>query len=167
MDATVADLIEEDELRHDQDGDIPVRAGLSVLFVRVLRDRPAVQIFGDLVVDVRDAGRIPEELGILNGGHPFATFFAQDDRICVKHLLCAAPYTPSHLRLVLDSMLSSVDDVARDLAARVKGKRFLEETDDEHAPAPLIETDPSLVAPVEVLHVKPMAASAVASSLRA
>ena len=163
VDATLSKMLEVDAITHDDDGDIPVRAGLSVLFVRVLRDRPAVQIFGDLVVGARDLDRVADEVTILNAGHPFATFFAQDDRVCVKHLLCAAPYAPSHLRLVLDSMLTAVDDLARDVALRVKGRRVLEETADERAPEPLVETDPALVALMEVLHVKPMSAAAVAA----
>ncbi len=151
------------EVRHDDDGDIPVRAGQSVLFVRVLKDRPAVQIFGDLVVDVENHERVPVELGILNAGHPFATFFAQDTRVSVKHLICAAPFAPKQLQLVLNSMLNEVDDLARDLAMRVQGRRFLDEDPEDVAAQGHEVEHPALDGLMEVLHARSMSAAAVAS----
>jgi type III secretion system-like peptide-binding chaperone len=163
VDATVADLIEEAEVRHDQDGDIPVVVGHSVLFVRVLKDRAAVQIFADLVVDVRDHERVPVELGMLNSNHPFATFFAQDTRISVKHLICAAPFAPRHLKLTLNAMLDTLDDVARETAIRLQGRRFLDEDPDEATAPEAEEEHAALAGLMEVLHARSMSPSAVAS----
>jgi hypothetical protein len=163
VDATVVDLLGESDLRHDDDGDIPIRAGQSVLFVRVLRDRPAVQIFADLVVDVRDTERVRTELGILNSGHPFATFFARDTRISVKYLICAAPFAPGQLKLMLNAMLGTLDDVARDLSLRVGGRRFLDEDPDEDPAPEQEEAHPALAGLMEMLHARSMSPSAVAS----
>ena len=131
VDAAVADLLEGDEVQHDDEGDIPIRAGQSVLFVRVLETVPRCRSSPTSWWMSGEPERVPIELGILNAGHPFATFFAQDTRISVKHLICAVPFAPKQLTLVLNTMLDEVDDLARDLAVRVQGRRFLDEDPDE------------------------------------
>jgi hypothetical protein len=122
-----------------------------------------VQIFADLVVDVRDTERVRTELGILNSGHPFATFFARDTRISVKYLICAAPFAPGQLKLMLNAMLGTLDDVARDLSLRVGGRRFLDEDPDEDPAPEQEEAHPALAGLMEMLHARSMSPSAVAS----
>ena len=62
------------DLRHDSDGDIPILAGESALLVRVRGDRPAVELFAVLLVDVEQRDRLPVELDLLNAAHPLWKF---------------------------------------------------------------------------------------------
>lgn len=156
-----------DELEHDDDGDIPFVAGRSMVFVRVLRDQPCIDLFSFLVLEVRDLERVPLELGLLNAGHPFAKFYLRGDRVVMRHRLLAWPFAPAQLRAAMSRMLEEVDELAGDLAARVDGVRFLEES--RHAPTvpddgPGHDDDhPSMMGLIEVLHEGPTTPSVVAA----
>ncbi|MEJ7834042.1 MAG: hypothetical protein WKF79_14080 [Nocardioides sp.] len=165
VDTTVAAVVEQDQVEHDGDGDIPILAGSSMVFVRVSRERPAVELFAEIVNEVEDMSRLPVELDILNRGHPFAKFYVQGNAVVMMHQLCAAPYVPMQLTMMLTAMLRGVDDLARDLAERVGGQRFLELVPEEAAEpeAPALGTgDLALLGLLELLHLRPVSSAMVA-----
>ena len=116
----------EEPLKHDGDGDVPIVAGRSVLYVRVLADRPAVELFAELVVDVTDRDRAAGEMAILNRSHPVAKFYLRDDRVLMTYAIHAWPFAPAQLRVAVSYLCEGLDDLARDAAARVGGRRFLD-----------------------------------------
>ena len=125
VDRALAVMFEE-PVRHDGDGDVPVIAGQSAIFVRVVADAPFVELYSELVVDVTDADRAILEIGILNRDHPFAKFRLRDDTVVMSHRICAFPFAASQLRGLLAKLMDEIDDLARDLAARVDGRRFFD-----------------------------------------
>jgi len=119
------------EPRHDSDGDIPVTAGLSVFFVRVLDELPVVELFGCVVTDVSDLEAARREVAILNRDVRFAKFRLSGDSIMVDLQLPAWPFVAEHLRAmvaVLTEMISGIED---DLVERVGGRHVLDPRDDE------------------------------------
>lgn len=120
----------EGPVQHDDDGDIPVVCGLSVVFVRVNPGRPAVDLYCQLVHGVRDLDRAAQEVGILNGSHPSARFHLRDDMVVVTYRIYAWPFAPAQLRVALAQLAEDIDDLARDLAIRVGGHRFGELPED-------------------------------------
>jgi len=56
----------ESQATHDEDGDLPIRCGESMAYVRVLADEPTVEVFADIVIDVRDRDRASLEVARLN-----------------------------------------------------------------------------------------------------
>ena len=125
VDRAVAQMFDE-PLYHDDDGDIGIRSGSTPLWVRVIADAPAVDVFSHVVTDFEDAERADQEVAILNRSHPFAKFYVRDDVIVMRYRQFAIPFVPQQLRSVLAQLLSDIDDLARDLAARVGGRRFFE-----------------------------------------
>ena len=125
-------------LHHDGDGDVPIVVGRSVLYVRVLTDRPAVELFAELVVGVEDVGRAAQEVAILNRSHPVAKFCLRDDRVVMSYALHAWPFAPAQLRVAVGQLSEGLDDLARDVAARVRGQRFLDPVPDREAPSALV-----------------------------
>ena len=135
VDRAVAQMFDE-PLYHDEDDDIGIRSGSTPLWVRVIADAPAVDVFSHVVTDLADAERAAQEVAILNRSHPFAKFFVRDDVIVMRYRQFAIPFVPQQLRSVLAQLLGDIDDLARDLVARVGGHRFFEpeaeaEADDE------------------------------------
>lgn len=168
VDAAVGELVEVD---HDDDGDIAVRAGLSVVFVRVLEDRPAVELYAEVVVDPQRPERTPVELDILNRTHDFARFHATPGAVRMSYVLVAWPFAPRQLRTVLRRMLAEVDSLAEALAQRLAGRRFLEEPEpDEPQPAPVVAggrarpvpPHPGMSGLLELLHLGGVSSPAVA-----
>ena len=114
------------DLVHDGDGDIPISAGSSVLFVRVLEDRPSVELFSELVLQVSDVDRARLELEILNAAHPLWKFVLRNNTVVMRHELVALPFSPFLLRMTVHHYVEEVDEIARMLALRVGGHRFYE-----------------------------------------
>lgn len=112
------------DLKHDADGDIPIIAGRSLAFVRVLSERPFVELYAEIALDVVDRDRATLEVGLLNKSHPTWKFVAVDDMVVMRHELMAAPFSASQLRGVAHRFVDEVDSIAEDLVARVGGRRF-------------------------------------------
>ena len=82
------------DLQHDPDGDIPVVSGQSVLFVRVLEDRPAVEVFAEIVCEPKDEQRLAQEVALLNETHDFARFARKGETVVMSFQLVAFPFAP-------------------------------------------------------------------------
>ena len=142
------------EVEYDDDGDIPLPVGESVVYARFGRQGPTIELFSYLVVDVDQTERAAAHLEMLNGTHPFATFMLEGNRVVLRYHLCASPFVPLQLRTVLGSLLGIVDVLAGELAGHVGGRRYLAE-----APRPAPRTLPlarvhhSLVALIELLRL--------------
>ena len=150
VDAAVAVLFEDDEAHHDEDGDIPIKCGQSMVFVRVLSDEPTVQVFAEIVVDVRDRAKALVEAARLNLRSPHHQFVVRDDRLVMRESLLGLPFSPAQLRVVVGRFCDEVDDLAAEAAAAVGGRRFLDER-----PAQLTaddDTHPGLATLLEILH---------------
>jgi hypothetical protein len=111
--------------RRDEDGDIPIIVGESVVFVRALPDVPVIRLFVDLALDVSQPDRAGFEVRVLNRDHPFARFSLEDGEIRAVLHLPAFPFAPEHLRQAVHLMCGMAERVAEDLAVRVGGRQFL------------------------------------------
>ena len=125
---------------HDEDDDVPVVAGSALVFVRVLKSYPAIQMFSELVSDVTDLERAAFEVAVLNRDVQFIKFVLIEDRVLAQLFLPAWPFAPKHVRAMLALMAETVDEVDDDLAVRVGGRRTLdaaaeeEPSDEDDAP---------------------------------
>jgi hypothetical protein len=102
----------ERPLTHDRDGDVRVVTGKSVIFVQVVDDRPAVDLYAEVVSDVRDLERAAEEVAILNGGRSSMRFYVRDDQVVMRFRIYAWPFSPTQLRVALADVRRDLDDVA-------------------------------------------------------
>ena len=150
------------EVEYDDDGDVPLPVGESVVYARFGQAGPTIELFSYLVVDIVHTDRVAVQLEMLNGTHPFAAFTLEGKRVVMRHNLCATPFVPMQLRIVLRSMLSMVDELAGELAGRVGGRRYLAE-----APRPVTRMLPmarvhhGLVALLELLRLRPVSTATV------
>lgn len=113
--------------RHDDDGDIPIDLGSTVLFVRVHETMPVVELFACLATDVRDLERAAFEVNVLNRDVRFVKFRLVGDSILGDLQLPAWPFAPEHLRTMLALMTDAIQQVEADLVDRVGGTRVLGE----------------------------------------
>jgi hypothetical protein len=140
----------ESAARHDEDGDLPITCGESMAYVRVLADEPTVEVFADIVVDVRDRDRAALEVARLNLRSTHHQFVLRGDRLVMRTSLLAWPFSPDQLRVVVGRFCGEVDDVAAEAVSTVGGRRFLEPA----PPDPSAEDSghPGLVSLLEILH---------------
>lgn len=114
---------------HDDDGDIPYGCGTSVVYVRVLEDRPVVRVFAELVVGATNVESATIEVNILNRDQPEAKFALFEGVIRMWIDVPASPFAPQHLRATVKRMCELAPRLDGDLARRVGGTRFLEPSD--------------------------------------
>ena len=119
------------EPEKDDDGDIPVPYGSALVFVRVERDAPIVQVFSVVVEGVTDRDRAQFEVNVLNRDLRFMKFILVDDRVLAQVHLPAWPFVPEHLRSMLSGMSQRIDELDEDLVARVGGRRAFEPAADD------------------------------------
>jgi hypothetical protein len=119
------------EPRHDDDGDVPIDLGGTVLFVRVHEAVPVVELFACLATGVRDLGRAAFEVNVLNRDVRFVKFRLVGDSIVADLQLPAWPFAPEHLRAMLALMTDAIQQAEADLVERVGGTRVLDESDPE------------------------------------
>lgn len=116
---------------HDEDDDIPVICGSSIVFVRVLEQTPVIKMFASLVCDVTDLDRAAFEVTVLNRDTRFIKFVVVEDRVMAYVFLPAWPFAPQHLRGTLASMAETIDEIDDDLVARIGGRRAFDAVPDE------------------------------------
>lgn len=152
VDEALAPLVGESP-HHDEDGDVAVVSGSSVLYVRVLERVPAVEVFCELVHEVGDRQRAEFEVNVLNRDLRFGRFVLDDDRVLMTLTLPAYPFAPTHLREMLAMLTSSVDRLDDDLVRRVGGRRALDVPAPRAAHAvPAHDPDLDPVAQTEPVH---------------
>ncbi|MEP6817728.1 MAG: hypothetical protein ABI873_19495 [Marmoricola sp.] len=108
----------------DEDGDIPVVAGQSVVFVQVHPAAPVVDLYAEVVLDLVETSRALVEMNILNTKPNGLVYSVCGDRIIARHRVSAVPFVPELLRDALGAALGTVDEVAGDLVARLGGRKF-------------------------------------------
>ncbi len=118
----------------DDDDDIPVVRGTALVFVRVRRDAPIVEIFSSVVGEITDLDRAAFEVGILNRESVFIRYVLVGDRVMAYLCLPAHPFVPAHLRSMLELMSETTDAVDEVLARRGGGRPQLAD-EPEAAPA--------------------------------
>jgi hypothetical protein len=116
---------------HDDDGDIPVPWGSSLVYVRVDDEAPVVELFSCVADGVTDLQRAAFEVNVLNRDARFVKFTLVADRVMARIHLPAWPFVPEHLRSMLTGMSAKLDDIDEDLVARVGGTRAIEDVPDE------------------------------------
>lgn len=106
----------------DDDGDIPVRSGSALLFVRVKSTGPVVEIFAPLVKGITNRTRAAEVLSDLNRDNLFARFFLNDDYVIAEIQMPASPFVPEQLDDMLAHMSKIADEIDEGLAERLGGR---------------------------------------------
>ncbi|MDA8438355.1 MAG: YbjN domain-containing protein [Propionibacterium sp.] len=106
----------------DSEGDIAIRVGSTVVFVRVTPDAQEVIVFSVLVHDVDGRSRAAEILNDLNAESRFGRFALHRDKVFVSMSLLAEPFVPAHLRAALRIISQVADGIDDDLARKLRGR---------------------------------------------
>ncbi len=106
----------------DSEGDVAIRVGSSVVFVRTGADGGEVVVFSPLVHDVEGRSRAVEVLNDLNVESRYGRFSLHRDRVFVSISLFARPFVPAHLHEGVRVMSQLADAIDDDLAVKLRGR---------------------------------------------
>lgn len=106
----------------DEEGDIVIRVGSTLLFLRAADDAQDVVLFSAVVHDVDGRSRAAEVINDLNVEARWVKFQLIRDRVFVTASVPARPFVPAHLHQAVQVMSDVADGVDEELAAKLHGR---------------------------------------------
>lgn len=135
----------------DADGDIPVRSGSAMVFVRVLPDGPVIELFSPLLLDVEGSALVLERITRLNRRMRFVSFFWDGGTVYARTQLFCQPFVSEHLRHALMVISEVADRLDDEMRPELGGRAFFGEQDAGGVDAPTADDEPDL--PAELLTI--------------
>ena len=107
----------------DEEGDIVIRVGSTLVFLRTAADAQDVVLFSAVVHDIAGGrSRATEVLNDLNVESRWVKFQLVRDRVFVITSVPARPFVPAHLHQAVQVMSDVADGVDDELAAKLGGR---------------------------------------------
>lgn len=112
---------------HDDDGDIPIRSGSAIVFVRVADDGPFIELFSPVLVDVEGTPLALERISQLNRWVRFVSFGWDGGTVHASMHLYGHPFVPEHLWHAVAVLTSVADRLDDELRLGLGGRAFFGE----------------------------------------
>lgn len=121
IDEALGEIFGHPPLRNAE-GDVAIRVGSAILFLRSTPDASEIVLFSPLVNDVSGRSRACEVLNDINVESRYGRFALHRDRVFVQVSVAAAPFVPSHLHHALRVLTQIADGIDDDLAEKLGGR---------------------------------------------
>jgi hypothetical protein len=131
VDAELAEIYGYPPIR-DPDGDVAIRVGSTMLFLRTSGDGQEVMLFAPVVHDVAGRSRAAEVLNDLNVEARWVKFQLVKDRVFVTISVLSRPFVPAHLRQAVRILSDVADGIDNELAAKLNGRTTFSDHDESH-----------------------------------
>jgi hypothetical protein len=127
----VAGLLKTDpeQLQVDSDGDINIRAGSAMVFVRVRDNPPLVDVFSPVLTEVAPSERLFVRLSELTNRMPIGRLYCTNDTVWASIPVFGRNLQTVHLMLAIQVMVGLADELDDRLHGEFGGKRFFGEGD--------------------------------------
>ncbi len=119
---TLRSLLDTDELIVDEDGDIPIRWGSAVVYVRVLDEIPVIRCFSTVLTDVEPTAELRDAVNDFNRSHPLVKAVWTEHAVVVASELFAVPFVADTFINLLHLLAQTADAVDDELRARFAGR---------------------------------------------
>jgi hypothetical protein len=129
--AVVATLLKTtpDALSVDPDGDIGIRAGSAMVFVRVRDNPPLVDVFSPILTEVEPSEKLFLKLSELTSRMPIGRLYCTADTVWASVPVFGRDFQPTHLMLAVQVMTGLADELDDRLHGEFGGRRFYGEGD--------------------------------------
>ncbi|HEX5908136.1 MAG TPA: hypothetical protein VFY56_14045 [Propionibacteriaceae bacterium] len=128
VDAELAEMYGHRPIR-DAEGDVAIRVGSTMLFLRTSRDGQEVVIFAAVVHDIAGRSRAAEVLNDLNVEARWVKFQLIRDRVFVTISVLSRPFVPAHLHQAVRILSNVADGIDNELAAKLNGRTTFSDHD--------------------------------------
>jgi hypothetical protein len=118
-----------DQLQVDSDGDIGIRAGSAMVFVRVRDNPPLVDVFSPLLTEVEPTEQLYVKLSGLTNRMPIGRLYCASDTVWASIPVFGRNFQATHLMLAVQVMTGLADELDDRLHGEFGGKRFFGEAD--------------------------------------
>ncbi|SCL38982.1 hypothetical protein GA0074692_5202 [Micromonospora pallida] len=120
---------DSDQIQVDSDGDINIRAGSAMVFVRVRDNPPLVDVFSPVLTEVEPTERLYVKLSELTNRMPIGRLYCADDTVWASIPVFGRNFQATHLMLAVQVMTGLADELDDRLHGEFGGKRFFGEGD--------------------------------------
>ena len=128
VDGALEQLIDEDTVHHDEDGDVPIRYGSTMAFVRVAEDAPIVQVFAPVIWDVPSSAELLEAVNQLNSSIRFARArFDAKGGVTLAAEVPGVPFSADHVVNAVKAVGFLADEQTEPFQDRFGGRVFFGE----------------------------------------
>lgn len=129
--------IAPDQLLVDSDGDIGIRSGSAMIFIRAHEELPPlVDVFSPLLIGVTPTESLFRRLADLTNGIPIGRIYCTGDTVWASIPVFGDDFQASHLRLAILAMRALADELDDQLRQEFGGARFFEDDANELAAVP-------------------------------
>jgi hypothetical protein len=118
-----------DQLQVDTDGDIGIRAGSAMVFVRVRDNPPLVDVFSPVLTGVEPTEQLYVKLSELTNRMPIGRLYCAQDTVWASIPVFGRNFQATHLMLAVQVMTGLADELDDRLHGEFGGKRFFGEGD--------------------------------------
>ncbi|MDG4827708.1 hypothetical protein O7627_00120 [Solwaraspora sp. WMMD1047] len=118
-----------DQLQVDTDGDIGIRAGSAMVFVRVRDNPPLVDVFSPVLTEVEPTEQLYVKLSELTNRMPIGRLYCTNDTVWASVPVFGRNFQATHLMLAVQVMTGLADELDDRLHGEFGGKRFFGEGD--------------------------------------
>jgi T3SS (YopN, CesT) and YbjN peptide-binding chaperone 1/T3SS (YopN, CesT) and YbjN peptide-binding chaperone 3 len=129
--AVVASLLRTtpDALQVDGDGDIGIRSGSAMVFVRVRDNPPLVDVFSPVLTEIEPTEQLYVKLSELTNRMPIGRLYCTNDTVWASVPVFGRDFQSTHLMLAVQVMTGLADELDDRLHGEFGGKRFFGEGD--------------------------------------
>jgi hypothetical protein len=118
-----------DSLPIDKDGDIGIRSGSAMVFVRVRDEPPLVDVFSPVLTNVDASEKLYVKLSQLTHRMPIGRLYCTGETVWASVPVFGRDFQSSHLMLAVQVMTGLADELDDRLHGEFGGKRFFVESD--------------------------------------
>ncbi|WP_373320409.1 T3SS (YopN, CesT) and YbjN peptide-binding chaperone 1 [Virgisporangium aurantiacum] len=124
-----------EQLQVDADGDIGIRAGSAMVFVRVRDNPPLVDVFSPVLTEIEPTERLYRKLSELTNRMPIGRLYCSNDTVWASVPVMGRDFQASHLMLAVQVMTGLADELDDRLQGEFGGKRFYGDAEKSSGPA--------------------------------
>jgi hypothetical protein len=118
-----------EQLQVDGDGDIGIRSGSAMVFVRVRDNPPLVDVFSPVLTEVTPTERLYVKLSELTNRMPIGRLYCTNDTVWASVPVFGRDFQATHLMLAVQVMTGLADELDDRLLGEFGGKRFFGDGD--------------------------------------
>jgi hypothetical protein len=118
-----------DKLPIDKDGDVGIRSGSAMVFVRVRDNPPLVDVFSPVLTDVDASEQLYVRLSELTHRMPIGRLYYSNETVWASVPVFGRDFQATHLMLAVQVMTGLADELDDRLHGEFGGKRFFGDGD--------------------------------------
>jgi hypothetical protein len=120
---------EPENLQVDGDGDIGIRAGSAMVFVRVRDNPPLIDVFSPVLTEIEPSEKLFVKLSELTNRMPIGRLYCTSGTVWASVPVFGRDFQATHLSLAIQVMTGLADELDDRLHGEFGGKRFFGEGD--------------------------------------